>query len=366
MLQLQIVQQFLEPLAVLGQVDCVRRGAEDRDALVMQRVGQLQRRLTAELDDNPVQRAVFLLNPQDLHHMLKGQRLEIQPVRGVIVGRHGFGVAVDHDRLVARRGQGVAGMTATIVKLDPLADPVGAAAKDDDLFGSRRAAFAFHVAHRRNFVGGIHVGRLGFEFGGAGVDTLEHCMHAARQTRLADLDLSFAGQGRQTRIGKAHHFQLAQALLGLGQARGPDLGFGLDDFADAGKEPGVKSSGGVDLAIGQPVAHGLGNQAHAVGRLGRDGLDDGGMVLVRKPLARPLSHRRGERRKAVNGDLVKAGQAGFKAGQRFLQGFVDGAADGHNLADRFHRGGQVGCAAGEFFEGEARDLGDDIVDGGFK
>jgi hypothetical protein len=127
------LHQRLEPLAVLGQVDGVGRGAEDRDARIVQRVGQLQRRLAAELHDHPVQRAVLLLDAQDLHHVLEGQRLEIEPVRGVVVGRDGLGVAVDHDGLVARIGQRETGVTAAIVELDPLADPVRAAAEDDDL-----------------------------------------------------------------------------------------------------------------------------------------------------------------------------------------------------------------------------------------
>ncbi len=65
------------------------------------RFGELQRRLAAELDDDANQLAVFLLGLQDLDHVLSGQRLEIKPVRGVVVGRDGFRVAVDHDRLVA-------------------------------------------------------------------------------------------------------------------------------------------------------------------------------------------------------------------------------------------------------------------------
>ncbi len=51
-------EQLLEALAVLGEVDGVGRGAEDRDAGVVQRVGELQRGLAAELDDDAVQRAV--------------------------------------------------------------------------------------------------------------------------------------------------------------------------------------------------------------------------------------------------------------------------------------------------------------------
>ena len=46
--------------------------------------------------------------------------------------------------------------------------------------------------------------------------------------------------------------------------------------------------------------------------------------------------------------------------------FVDRAADGHRLAHRLHRCGQVGFRAREFFERKARDFGDDIVDGRFE
>ena len=49
--------------------------------------------------------------------------------------------------------------------------------------------------------------------------------------------------------------------------------------------------------------------------------------------------------------------------QRLLQAFGEGAPDRHHLAHRLHRGGQRGIGAGEFLEGEARDLGDDVVDG---
>ena len=51
-----------------------------------------------------------------------------------------------------------------------------------------------------------------------------------------------------------------------------------------------------------------------------------------------------------------------KPAQRLLQRFLEGAADRHDLADRLHGRGQHRLGAGEFLEGEARDLGHDIVD----
>jgi hypothetical protein len=64
--------------------------------------------------------------------------------------------------------------------------------------------------------------------------------------------------------------------------------------------------------------------------------------------------------------LVEAGEAGLEAAQRLLQALLEGAADRHHLADRLHRGGQRGRGAGEFLEGEAGNLGDDVIDGRFE
>ena len=86
-----------EALAVFGEVDAVGRGAEDRHARLLQLLGQLQRRLPAELDDHADELALLLLAADDLEHVLGGQRLEIEPVRGVGVGRHRLRVAIDHD-----------------------------------------------------------------------------------------------------------------------------------------------------------------------------------------------------------------------------------------------------------------------------
>ena len=73
------------------------------------------------------------LGVDDLEHVLGGERLEIEPVGGVVVGRHRLRIAVDHDGLVADSLQREGGMAAAIVELDALADAVRPAAEDDDL-----------------------------------------------------------------------------------------------------------------------------------------------------------------------------------------------------------------------------------------
>ena len=132
--QAKVQHKLLETLAVFGQIDHVGRGAKDRDAGLLQAIGKLQGGLAAELNDDAVQRAVLLLDAQDFHHVFKGQRLKVQAIRGVIVGRNRLGVAVDHDGLIARVGQRIASVAAAVVELDALADAVRATAEDDDLF----------------------------------------------------------------------------------------------------------------------------------------------------------------------------------------------------------------------------------------
>ena len=212
--------------------------------------------------------------------MFQRQRFEIEPVRGVVVGGDGFGVAVDHDGFIARRGQGIAGVAAAIVELDPLADAVGAAAKDDDLFGGTGTRFAFHIAHRGGFVGGIHVGGLGLELGGAGVDAFEDGVDAQVAAGAADLASSRPVSLARRASVKPIIFSLRSPSASSGRPLGAHLGLGVDDLADAGKEPGVEGGDGVDVVIGQAVAHGLGDDAQAVGGGLGQRFGDGGAVGV--------------------------------------------------------------------------------------
>ena len=99
--------------------------------------------LPTELHNHAMQRAVLLLNPQDFHHMLIGQRLEIQSVRGIIICAYGFRIAVDHNGLIALICERVAGVAAAIVKFNALPDPVWSAAQNNHFFAIRWPGFAF-------------------------------------------------------------------------------------------------------------------------------------------------------------------------------------------------------------------------------
>ena len=69
----QAVQQLRKALAVLGQVDGLGLSAHDVHAAGFQVPGQLQRRLAAQRHHH----ALRLLNIDDVHDILKGQRLKI-------------------------------------------------------------------------------------------------------------------------------------------------------------------------------------------------------------------------------------------------------------------------------------------------
>ena len=170
-------EHLAELAAVLGEVDRLGAGADDRHARVGEPLGQAERRLPTELhdhaDDTGTACARRRFGVVDLEHVLEGQRLEVQPVGGVVVGRHRLGVAVDHDGLEARLAQRRRGVHAAVVELDALADPVGPGPEDQHLglLGLRRD---LGLGGGIELVAAVVVRRLGLELGRAGVDGLVH------------------------------------------------------------------------------------------------------------------------------------------------------------------------------------------------
>ena len=198
--QTEFGDQRRKPLTIFGQIDAVRAGAQDRNAGILQRLRQLQRGLAAQLHDHAHKFAVLHFGVEDFQHVLGGQRFEIEPVRRVVIGGHGFGVAVDHDGFIARVIQREAGVAAAIIKFNALADTVRAAAKDDDLARRSRLALAIWLAKAGGFVAGVHVRRFRREFTGAGIDALEHRPHVQRTAGTGHLGLARAGQLGQPRV----------------------------------------------------------------------------------------------------------------------------------------------------------------------
>ncbi len=122
--------------------------------------GEIERRLSAELHDHALRLFLFV----DVEHVFERQRLEVEFVARVVVGRDRLRVRVDHDGFDPEFAQGEGGVDAAVVELDALADAVRPAAEDHDL-AFRVGATLVLVA-----VGGVVVRRVGFEFRRAGVD----------------------------------------------------------------------------------------------------------------------------------------------------------------------------------------------------
>src|SRR5690606_960367 len=156
--QVQALDHLLEALAVFGTVDGFRAGTDDRHARLFQRARQFQRGLAAVLDDH----TLGLFDADDFQYVFQGDRLEVQAIGSVVVGRDGFRVAVDHDGLIAIFTHGQCCMHAAVVKLDALADTVRATAQYHDLVAAGRIGLALF------FIGRVHVGGVGGELGGAG------------------------------------------------------------------------------------------------------------------------------------------------------------------------------------------------------
>jgi hypothetical protein len=303
-----------------------------------QRHRQLERGLPAELHDH----APRLLPIADRQHVLERERLEVQPVRGVVVGRHRLGVAVDHDRLEAQLLERHRRVDAAVVELDALADAVGAAAEDDHLARVGRVRLALVL------VGRVEVRRVRLELGGAGVDPLVDRDDARGLARGADLALGGAGQGRDAPVRQPAALVAAQGR-GVDRrepARGGDRELVHRHRVDLAQEPRIDPGQLVGAVEAEPELEAAGELEQPLGAGHRHRALEAGQVVV----------HRAQRR-------VEAGAAGLERADGLAQRLAEGAADRHRLADRLHLRAQRGRRGRELLEREARPLHDDVVDG---
>ncbi len=145
-----------EELAVLGAVDRLDRGADQRR---LARGAGRAARLSGVWPPNCTMMPSGCHLAHDVHHVLVRQRLEEEQVRGVVVGRDRLGVRVDHDRLAPDLLDREGGVHAAVVELDALADAVRAAAQDHDLLRGRELQLVLVLPGR------VVVGRVGLELG---------------------------------------------------------------------------------------------------------------------------------------------------------------------------------------------------------
>ena len=142
--QMQRLHQLLEAFSIFSKIDRIRRCADNWRACRFEFSRQLQWCLAAVLDDDSLR----FLRVDNFHDVFERQRFEIQPVRRVVIRRDSFGIAVDHDRLVARLFERQCRVHAAVVELDTLPDSVGATAENHDLRSVRRLGLAFFFVRR--------------------------------------------------------------------------------------------------------------------------------------------------------------------------------------------------------------------------
>ena len=231
-------------------------------------------------------------------------------------------------------------MYAAVVKLDALPDAIGTTAQNHDLpaIGGHGLALVL--------IGRIHVGRTGFEFSRARIDALVDRMHTQCVATTANFGFLYAENARQSLVRKAlllekEHFFLGDVFqLDLCHAL-----FNINEFLDLHKEPHVDVGHLMHFIERHADAESVCHIEDALGTGFTDFVNDF-FTIVRN------------RRKAV--------LAGFQTAQGFLDGFLEGRADGHHFAHGLHLRRQSIVGLREFLEGKTWHLGDHVVNGGLK
>jgi hypothetical protein len=121
-------QERPETAPILGEVNGIDGRAEKPGPGALQRARELQRRLPSELHDH----SLWPLGLDHGEHVVGGQRLEVEAVGGVVVGRHRLRVAVDHDGVPAGLAHRHRRVNTAVVEFDALADAIGSGSQDHD------------------------------------------------------------------------------------------------------------------------------------------------------------------------------------------------------------------------------------------
>ena len=116
-------------MAVFGAVNRYGRGAEHGHVTAI----ELHRKVVGYLSAHAHDDSSGCLEVDDVHDALKAELIEVEAVAHVVVGRHGFGVVVDHYRLVAELAAGAGCIYRAPVKLYRTTDAVGTRAEHHDV-----------------------------------------------------------------------------------------------------------------------------------------------------------------------------------------------------------------------------------------
>ena len=248
LLETEVVQQFLEPLTVFGRIDHVRRSADDRHAVGLEIARELERCLSTELHDH----ADRFFDGDDFQYILQRQRFEVQPIRGIVVGRHSLRIAIDHDRFITVFAHRQGGMHTAVVELNALADAVRPSTENHDFLAVTRISLALLLVSR------IHVRSARRELSRAGVNPLIDRTDAQQVTTRPHLGLGRFHQPGQATIREPFALQRAQRRrVEIVELHVVKLHLDLDDILDLRKEPWIDMRQLMHFIKGKPVLEGV-------------------------------------------------------------------------------------------------------------
>ena len=301
-----LLDEAAEEVAVLRERYVPGRSPEDLHPGGFQPFGEVQGGLSPELDDGAFAALAFV----DLHYVFERERLEVEAVRGVVVGRDGLGVRVDHDDFESAPAQRERRMAAAPVELYSLSDAVRPAAEDHYLpLAAAVSGGLSGVSGRIRGVAAVVVRRGGLELAGAGVHFREDGANAERD----------AAPAHRALVG-------AYCLRDLPVAEAEDLGLAQDLRREAGR----------------------------LGRVGRGGQRHEGAELVDFVQLAPEPR--------VEGARVVPGKWRLKGAHGLQVRLLEGAADGHGFADGLHLRAESRVRSGELLESESRHLHHHVVE----
>ena len=292
-----LLQEGVKPFPILRDVDSLRRGAENRDAVAVEKSGQPDGGLPAERHHH----ANGLLHLDDVHHVLRAKRLEVQPVRRVVVRGDGFRVVVDDDHIIAEFFERPDAVHRGVIEFDSLPDPdrSGTQHHDAGLAGARQPPrFADAV------IGGIKIRGLGGEFRAAGV----HHFIGRRKTR----EFFDTGNPPDRGIGIPHFFR---GFVKRGGEPGCQFRFQLSQVLQLGNEEAVDAGDFVDFFGGDAALQRFKDRENPA------------VVPVGKAI-RYIT--------PVRGGGVQRVQRNFRSAHRLHQCRLKAGADCHDLAGGFH------------------------------
>ncbi|CRH67799.1 Uncharacterised protein [Chlamydia trachomatis] len=305
-------QHLSELFTVFSHIDRRRRRAKNRHTRSLKITRKRQRSLTTQLNNDTLDRTGRAFCPIDLEHILKRQGLKIEAIRNIVVSRHGFWVAVHHDRVVAL-AQAHRCVHARIIELNALTDTIRPSTQNDDCFALAGRNLVLEVVAR------VVIRSLRRKLCRARIHRLKDGVNLESTSYFSHARLRQASNITNLTVGEAVTFRKTQ-YLAIKRGSLSDFTSNLVKQVELVKEPGVDLRR-IEELVERRTSTDCVHDLHKALFGASCSLSDKCFCLFcggTRPRPRELNSR------LVNG------------AQRFLKRLREVAPDCHGLADCFH------------------------------